>query len=564
MDNRLKIIIGAVLLAGVYWAYQWFGTATIQVTSEPTGAIVRVDGRQRGITPITRLELDTGSHRLEVQHSHFAIYVEGMTLRRGDHLQREITLEAGEGTFEFLSNPRNAWVEVDGERLPEHTPTEFTTLSGEHIIAMGQEERHIVEETHTLKAGENLEVNFNLNIDPHGSVTMTTSPRSAKVEFLNQDLVYKPKLRMKIGEYAVRVSKTGYVSEEFRYTVRYGDNMHHVDLDRDYGTLRVVTNPGDADVQVTYADGGRTLHKYYTREMRVPVGNVEVRVRSLGFRTGFKSFNLGNKGATTRFTLEPMNVEPGRVMTDTLASGGAGPELVIIPAGEFQMGDAQGPPSERPVRTVTLTQPFAVTRYEITIGDYLRYAKADGKPLSDRLDPNDVKHALSYVEFRDAVGYADWLSRQTGEKYRLLSEAEWEYVARAGSQTPYFFGQDPEALCNYANVADRTARKRYREWDTLACEDNLVRPGTVGTYQANPFGLHDIYGNVAEWVLDCGMPDYADAPTDGSAADEGLGCETHGVRGGSWDSQAIEAKSSYRNTARSRNDDRGIRLLRVL
>ena len=99
---------------------------------------------------------------------------------------------------------------------------------------------------------------------------------------------------------------------------------------------------------------------------------------------------------------------------------------------------------------------------------------------------------------------------------------------------------------------------------TLDCDDGLVRVGPVGRYAPNPFGVHDIYGNVAEWVADCGMPDYANAPTDGSPAAEGGGCGFHGIRGGSWDSQAIEVRSSYRNTASSANDDRGIRLLREL
>ena len=86
----------------------------------------------------------------------------------------------------------------------------------------------------------------------------------------------------------------------------------------------------------------------------------------------------------------------------------------------------------------------------------------------------------------------------------------------------------------------------------------------MGTYQPNPFGVFDIYGNVSEWVLDCGMPGYAGSAGDGAPRNEGYGCPTHGFRGGSWDSTAIEARSSYRNTAANANDDRGIRLLRVL
>ena len=101
-------------------------------------------------------------------------------------------------------------------------------------------------------------------------------------------------------------------------------------------------------------------------------------------------------------------------------------------------------------------------------------------------------------------------------------------------------------------------------WDVIRCDDGLVRPGPGGRYLPNAFGLHDMYGNVSEWVLDCGLPSYEDAPNDGSPAEEGAGCTSHGIRGGSWDSMAIEAKSAYRNTASNANDDRGIRLVREL
>ncbi len=565
MSSRVKTLIGVgvVVLAGV--VYQVFGTATIAVTSEPPGAIIRVDGRQRGVTPRERLELDSGSHHLEIVHSHYEPHVETIRLSRGDHVQRHVTFKAGEGVLKLLSNPRGAWVEINGERLPGVTPTEAEWPSGEHVIAMGQAERHIVEERHVLKHGQTLEVNFNLNIDPHGSVTITTSPRDAKVEFIGEDVAYQPKMRLQIGEYAVRVSKPGYVAQEFRHQVRYGDNLHHVDLERDYGSLRVVVNPQDAEVSVRYAEGNLQRRRDYAGDaMRVPVGKVEVRARALGYRTAFRSIQLPHAGATVRFDLQPISVEPGREFADTLAGGGEGPTMVVIPAGSFMMGDAEGPPSERPLHRVSLTQPFAVSKFEVSIGDYLAFLDATGRALHERLDPANATHALSYVSFADAVAYADWLSERTGEKYRLPSEAEWEYVARGGSTGHYFWGNDEMELCRYANIADRSTRQVYRDWETLNCEDNMVRPGPVGSYAPNPFGLYDVYGNVAEWVADCGMPEYADSPGDGSPVAEGLGCTTHGVRGGSWDSQPIEARSSYRNTASSANDDRGFRVVREL
>ena len=160
--------------------------------------------------------------------------------------------------------------------------------------------------------------------------------------------------------------------------------------------------------------------------------------------------------------------------------------------------------------------------------------------------------------------YTDWLSGETGFPYRLLSEAEWEYVARSGTQDKFFFGNDDVDLCRYANVADKTMRTKFRDWSVLDCDDGYVRTSPVGSYATNPFGLFDIYGNAAEWVLDCGLPPYGKAPTDGSAVVEGVSCQNHSYRGGSWDSSPIESSSAYRNASSSRNNDRGMRVMKEL
>lgn len=564
VTNTVKGVVGVVIVVGLFWAYQLFGTATIAVSSEPSGAIVRVDGRQRGLTPLDRLELETGKHKLEILHTHYASHIEGVALSRGDHLSRHIDFELGEGTFEFLSNPRGAWVEVDGERVPGRTPLKLTTASGPHVIRMGQEERHIVEETHTLKHAEKLEVNFNLNIDPHGTLTMITSPRSAKIEFIGEDYVYKPKMRVRIGEYAIRVSRSGYAAQEFRYKIRYGDNFHQVSLQRQFGDLRVRAKPADVELLVIYDDGRLTQRKRYTKTMRIPTGLVEVRARARGYRTEHKRVNMGARGVTVAFNLKAMQVAAGSLIQDPLKQGGQGPAMVILPDGEFVMGDANGSLSEKPERSVVITQPFAMSKIEVTVTDYLTFAEATGYDVHTKMEQNDPLHPANYVSFKDAEAYANWLSDQTGHKYRLPSEAEWEYAARAGSNTDYFFGDDPQDLCRYGNVADLSARKRFRAWDVISCDDGLVRPGPGASYQPNAFGLYDMYGNVSEWVLDCGLSDYAAAPSDGSPAESGDGCASHGIRGGSWDSMAVAAKSAYRNTASSPNSDRGIRLVREL
>jgi formylglycine-generating enzyme required for sulfatase activity len=564
LSNARKIGLVAVLLVAGLWVYQTFGTATLAVTSEPPGAVVRVDGRQQGITPLARLELDTGQHRLEVIHSHFAAHAETLNLARGDHEQRHIKMQPGEGTFELLSNPRGAWVEVDGERIAGRTPTRHTTVSGPHVIRMGQSERHVLEETHVVKDGQTLEVNFNLDIDPHGTLTMPTSPRDAKIEFVGETFQYKPAMRIPIGEYAIRVSRRGYIAQEFRYKVRYGNNLHTVNLARQFADLRVRSTLDNAEILVIYDQGGRTQRQLYEGVMRIPTGRVEVRARAMGHRTAHKRINMGAEGATIRFDLPKMDVEIGSVFSDPLKSGGRSPEMVIVPDGAFRMGDPDGTLSEKPARIVTITQPFAMSRTEVSIAAYLQFVRATGHPLNEKIQTEMPDNAVNYVSFADAAAYAAWLTEQTGYKYRLPSEAEWEYATRAGSETDYFYGDDPLQLCKYGNVADLATRERFREWDVLACNDGRVRPGPGGEYDPNPFGLYDVYGNVSEWVLDCGMPAYARAPSDGSPAEAGSGCGSHGFRGGSWDSTAAEVRSAYRNAASSAIDDRGIRLVREL
>tara|TARA_Y200000002_G_scaffold333559_1_gene300031 strand:- start:194 stop:928 length:735 start_codon:yes stop_codon:yes gene_type:complete len=244
--------------------------------------------------------------------------------------------------------------------------------------------------------------------------------------------------------------------------------------------------------------------------------------------------------------------------------------MVIVPAGEFSMGNAKGSGQERPARSVQLTQPFAVSKYEVSIGEFERYAKATGAELPKKVataiavDELSQDSPIAHVSHQQATKYADWLSTQTGQRYRLPTEAEWEYAARAGSQSPYFFGDQPKQLCDYANVADQTVKRRYRAWTVIDCNDGQDMPRKRGQYAPNAFGLYDTHGNVSEWVADCGLPEYSNGSRDGTRVGQGQGCSSHGHRGGSWDSGPEEVANSYRKAAHGGNGDRGIRLVREL
>ncbi len=205
------------------------------------------------------------------------------------------------------------------------------------------------------------------------------------------------------------------------------------------------------------------------------------------------------------------------------------PEMVFIPGGSFRMGDIQGVgiANEKPVHTVTI-KPFAVGKYEITRAQFEAFVDETGHDAgSIWRAPNFSQageHPVGGVDWEDARAYIAWLNGRTGKRYRLLTESEWEYVARAGTETRYHFGNDAASLRGNANC-----------WESV-CADGFDRTAPVGSFGANAFGVHDMHGNVWEWVEDCWHGNYNGAPTDGSAwlERDGGNCGARVLRGGSW------------------------------
>ena len=248
--------------------------------------------------------------------------------------------------------------------------------------------------------------------------------------------------------------------------------------------------------------------------------------------------------------------QPGQTFSDALSSGGQGPEMVVIPAGRFYMGCVSGQDcydDEMPIHGVTIPQAFAVSKYEVTFEDYDRFT------YPNRVD--DVgwgrgSRPVINVSWDDAQEYVAWLSGQTGQTYRLLSEAEWEYVARAGSSTAYSWGNDIGT--NRANCCD--------EFENLGvCSDQWEFTAPAGSFAANAFGVHDMHGNVWEWVEDCWNDSYAGATADGSAW-RSADCSRRVLRGGSWNVVPWYLRSAYRFwiTTGNRLVDFGFRVARTL
>ena len=232
------------------------------------------------------------------------------------------------------------------------------------------------------------------------------------------------------------------------------------------------------------------------------------------------------------------------------------PEMVVVPAGSFLMGSPETEEgrgdSEGPQRRVTIGYSFAVGVYEVTFDEWSACVERGG---CGGYQPEDWlgqgRLPVRDVDWEDAWQYADWLTQQTGEEYRLLSEAEWEYVARAGTQTARYWGDGTREQCQYANGSRN-----------VGCRDRQGSTAPVGSYRPNAFGLYDVLGNVWEWVDDC-YGAYDDAPTDGLSSYAG-DCDDRVLRGGGYASDPHSLRSAHRHwrDAYFRDSHHGFRVAR--
>jgi formylglycine-generating enzyme required for sulfatase activity len=265
------------------------------------------------------------------------------------------------------------------------------------------------------------------------------------------------------------------------------------------------------------------------------------------------------------------------------------PAMITIPAGKFRMGfegGEEGRP-EGPVHEVDIKRSFAIGKFEVTQQQFAAFVRDAGydmhggcqvwggtewkhPPDADWTNPGYGRvpfddEPVACVSWKDAQAYVDWLARRTGKKYRLPTEAEWEYVARAGTTTDYFWGNEATAddgptgtkevatssqACQFANVYDTSGAKTSAfNWAPFNCDDGFGQAAPVGSFKPNAFGVHDIIGNVWEWTADCYQAPYPAAPAapaDGSAVQASSTCEKRVARGGSWITRPSRQRASFR------------------
>jgi formylglycine-generating enzyme required for sulfatase activity len=248
------------------------------------------------------------------------------------------------------------------------------------------------------------------------------------------------------------------------------------------------------------------------------------------------------------------------------------PEMVALPAGEFMMGSPAGEPGRQDIeglpRRVVIPKRIAIGKFEVTLDQFSAFA-ADTKMTTGDLCRVVIEFDRSYniwgppeasyrqpgfdtvgsqpvvcISWHEAQAYVAWLRRRTGKPYRLPTEAEWEYAARAETRTRYSFGNDEIALCAYARFADLGSRFSWH--DGCRSDAAMYGPLPVGSLKPNRWGLFDMHGNVWEWVEDCWTPNPSEIPTDGSAFARPGRCGTGVVRGGSFAAASARVRSAMR------------------
>lgn len=226
------------------------------------------------------------------------------------------------------------------------------------------------------------------------------------------------------------------------------------------------------------------------------------------------------------------------------------PEMIVLRGGPFRMGEQgdTGTLYERPVHDV-IVSPFSLGRYEVTFDEW-------DACVADRACRNDVeddgwgrgRRPVINVTWKDAQAYAEWLSRKTGHRYRLPSEAEWEYASRAGTSTRYSWGDGAEWICASANVLDMSGIAQHPNWDWNAvCDDGQPVTAPVGSYPPNAWGFFDLTGNVWEWTQDCWHPDYTGAPATSAPWIVNGDCDKRVNRGGGWGNHPRSMRSAARD-----------------
>ena len=497
------------------------GSAVLVVETAPPGARVLLDGDEIGVTPLFTA-MPAGEHAVTLQHPLFnTVELSAQRLAPGEELRIDRELVRATGALRVVGAPADAWIDHEGRRMAEGLPATLEGLpTGPAVLDAGADGH--VPATVTAEVERDATVTVELHLERLlGTLTLVLEPPGADVVLAGVEDPYVQGMELAHGTHTVEVASAGYRSASRTFEVA-GATTVAVSLEPVPQPLTILTEPRGADVAFVDAPFS------YRDGVVVPPGEYALRAVLRGYAPWSGTVEHGVAPTVHPVSLEFVSAQ----YADPLDAGGEGPAMAVVPAGSFEAAcgdEAACPPPGDPGRQVVFAAPFALSIHEVTFRDYERFADATERPRPADGGWGRGRRPVINVSWRDATAYAAWLSAQTGRPYRLPTEAEWEYAARAGTTTAYPWGD--AAGSGRANCDGCGPRSPGR---TLP----------AGSFDANAWGLHDMHGNVWEWVGDCWSPRTAGAA---SAAPPPARADCRRVlRGGSWFNAPAFARSASR------------------
>jgi formylglycine-generating enzyme required for sulfatase activity len=484
----------------------------LTLTSDPSGARVYLDGHPIGETPIRKKQLLSRSYDLLVRND--PLYHDKKTsVTITDLTERKVTvkLPPAFATLVVKTDPPDALVTITGVTVTQKTSgskglVEERLSSGTYHISVTKElYRPKPGIRVNLKEGQTLEKTVQLKPD-FGTLSITTRPSGALVSFAGGKRLTSPVKEAKLspGTYGMTLEKEGFEPKIFTLTIAAGSPVRMDEtLERKTGLLSIEVDPMPSDLKL-YVNNQLIKNASLPDTLKdIPEGLSIIQCKGTiqgkpyeGKQTVSVAWN---RETSVQIKLKPSGPQKGDIWIAPVK----GMEFVWVRGGCFQMGSNSGDSDEKPVHKVCVDG-FWMGKTEVTNRQYRQFKPGHDSKDYRGVNLNGDHQPVVYVSWDDAGAYAKWLSRKTGQKLGLPTEAQWEYAARAGTNTIRYWGDAPDDACRYANVHDDTSKKKFSDftWEKHNCNDGYAGTAPVASFVPNKFGLYDMLGNVWEWCED--------------------------------------------------------------
>ena len=562
----------------------------LDVSTRPPGALVLVDGKEVGKTPLSKTEIAAGSRIIELVHERYFPYKESLMVKGfGERQQISVELKPAWASIKIQSEPAGAMILIDGEKQGL-SPAEFELLEGTHRLVLQKESFSPFESDIEVKAGQDLVLPaYNLLPAP-ASINLSSDPPGAMVEINGQ---FKGRTPVSLSlaadlKHEIRLRAVGYKprAQTLKFSAGVSEDVFFK-LSPEFGVIFIATDPPDATLLI---DGTQQLHS--VGRFRLPARDHKIEVRAEGYRTDTRTItpqaNLSQRVEISLKPEQPTSVKPSaKTIRNDLVVTGLGQKLILVNPKPFRMGASRNEAGRRANENehdVILKRPFYMAQKEVTNREYRLFKPEHSSGMSGNRSLEGDDQPVVNISWQEAARYLNWLSEQDGLPpfyreedgkmmaidlrgvgYRLPTEAEWAFAARIAKRNQRarypWEGKFPpkKAVENYADESARHILPSIIEGYT----DGFAVTAPVGNYVSNPAGFYDLGGNVAEWCHDyysANLENPDNKRTDPMGPING----THKVvRGASWrDASITELRLSFRRYSRDPANDIGFRFVR--